>query len=256
MSNQQAAGWSTLPEVVPSEGDRSPGPQLVWAPDRAALPEVIKVEPQSSAHPDVVPPPYPITAEKTASWFRRRRKAIVIGAIVAVLAIVGIVVGVVVSQTQNNKSESSTTAEQAAPPSTTGNTPSQAQPAFGTPTTFPASSASSSTCLPGTICPQILASAQFTTPPTTFLFARGTDNAIWVRTISSNGTWQTTEWVSLGGSFVSQPNAVSPRNGRVDVFGISSDGLATEQKTYVDGAGWDSDWRVVGGKCLSPPAVC
>lgn len=101
MSDQQAKGWSTLPEVVPSEQHESPGPELVLTPDRVP-PEVTKVEPESEIQPDVPPPSYPIITDER-SWFRRRRVAIIIGVIIAALVVVGIVVGVVVSQTQKKQ---------------------------------------------------------------------------------------------------------------------------------------------------------
>ena len=47
-------------------------------------------------------PSYPAIPNER-SWFRRRRKVIIIGAVIAVLAVVGIVVGVVVSQTRKNQ---------------------------------------------------------------------------------------------------------------------------------------------------------
>jgi len=107
MPDQQAAPWSTLPEVVPSEGRKSPpGPELVLTPDPVPPEVVVKVESgESGAHPDpnVPPPSYPIVTNEKRSWFRRRRKAIIIGVVIAVLAVVAIVVGVVVSQTRKDQ---------------------------------------------------------------------------------------------------------------------------------------------------------
>ena len=108
--------WSTLPEVVPSQQDKYP----VLRPD-PVLPEAVlpdadatKIKPESGhgeheggvhTEPDidnVFLPSYPAIPDER-SWFRRRRKVIVIGAVIAVLAVVGIVVGVVVSQTRKNQ---------------------------------------------------------------------------------------------------------------------------------------------------------
>jgi len=103
MSDQQTAAWSTLLEVVPSEGRKSPpSPEVVLAPDPVPpkVVEVVKVESDElRVQLDILPlPSYlnpVITNER--SWFRRRRKAIIISGVIAVLVVVAIVVGVVVS---------------------------------------------------------------------------------------------------------------------------------------------------------------
>jgi len=129
---------------------------------------------------------------------------------------------------------------------------------FGVPTSFPTVSggiAQDSVCT-GSFCPQVLAAAQYTNPQnavgTTFMFARGLDQAIWVRVVEG-GSWKD-DWKSLGGTFVSQPSAVSIRQGRADVFAVSTSG-ATMFKTYQNGA-WDEVWTSIGGSASSPPAVC
>ena len=51
------------------------------------------------------------------------------------------------------------------------------------------------------------------------LFARGTDNALWTRTLVGN-TW--TNWNSLGGTLNSNPASVSWGSGRIDVFSTNN----------------------------------
>jgi len=85
------------------------------------------------------------------------------------------------------------------------------------------------------------------------MFARGADNAIWVREIR-NSAWRTSEWKSLGGKFLSQPAASSMRDGRVDVFGVWNDQTA-RFKTFQNGV-WETEWTNLGGDFSSPPSAC
>ena len=135
-------------------------------------------------------------------------------------------------------------------PSTSANSP---VPPFGSPTSFPSSPSGlpQSVCQE-TVCPQMLATAQYGMPPTTFLFARKSDGTISYRQLEVEG-WKT-EWQSLGGTFLSQPGAASMRNGRVEVFGVWNDSTM-RVKTYQNGV-WDKAWTSLGGECSSPPSVC
>lgn len=62
------------------------------------------------------------------------------------------------------------------------------------------------------------------------------------------------DWESLGGSFASQPGAVSTDDGNVDVFAVDPDG-AMHTLAFREGK-WADDWVSLGGKATSPPAVC
>ncbi|KAK7416707.1 hypothetical protein QQX98_005033 [Neonectria punicea] len=84
---------------------------------------------------------------------------------------------------------------------------------------------------------------------TTFLFARGTDQAISYRQADAAG-W-TTEWTSLGGVFLSPPSSLSIRDGRIDVFAVDKT-QALQVKTFQDGK-WDSKWKNLYGACSSQP---
>ncbi|KAK0619536.1 hypothetical protein B0T14DRAFT_566375 [Immersiella caudata] len=128
---------------------------------------------------------------------------------------------------------------------------------FGVPTSFPdkpAGTGDPSVCT-GSFCPQILASAQYTNPQnavgTTFMFSRGLDQAIWYRVVEG-GVWRD-EWKSLGGTFTSQPSAISIQLRRVDVFAVSSGGVMF--KTFQNDV-WDEAWTSLGGGFAGPPAVC
>jgi len=91
-----------------------------------------------------------------------------------------------------------------------------------------------------------------------FLFGRGTDQSIWYRKggLTSWGS----DWISLGGTFNSQPAAVSSSNGqRIDVFGTWTDG-SVRSKTYQAGAAsggsWTNEWLNLGGSSINAPAAC
>ncbi|KAK0652652.1 hypothetical protein B0T16DRAFT_347057 [Cercophora newfieldiana] len=88
------------------------------------------------------------------------------------------------------------------------------------------------------------------------MFARGLDFAIWVRVIeggTKGAVWKD-DWRSLGGSFTSQPAAVSIRENRVDVYAVATGG-AVMFKTYQNNV-WDETWTSLGGGLSGPPAVC
>ncbi|KAK4443289.1 hypothetical protein QBC34DRAFT_499135 [Podospora aff. communis PSN243] len=273
----QNGQYSTLPEVIPGFGNLD-----------MTLPEVRQQEQEKMfvgggygmvkpVSPS--PSPAPGTAEigdntnmggagasadePRPNWFRRQRKWVlfaIAGVIVAI--VVAVVVGVVVgtknseggtsgsggSAASNNKDSGSGTNSGSDSATPTGATP------FGVPTTFPDAPNGQlllSTCK-GTICPQMLASAQYGSPRTTYIFARGLDNAFWYRTFTA-GAW-TSEWKSLGGTFISQPTAVSMRDGRVDVFGVYQDKTA-RYKTFQNGV-WETEWTSMNGVCQSQLSVC
>ncbi len=59
-------------------------------------------------------------------------------------------------------------------------------------------------------------------------------------------------WISLGGVFTSVPSAVSWSSGRIDVFGIGTDGGMYHK--YYNGA-WSPTWEALGGIFISAPTV-
>lgn len=59
-------------------------------------------------------------------------------------------------------------------------------------------------------------------------------------------------WISLGGIFTSVPSAVSRSAGRIDVFGIGTDGAMYHK--YHNGA-WSTSWEDLGGIFISAPTV-
>jgi Repeat of unknown function (DUF346) len=86
-----------------------------------------------------------------------------------------------------------------------------------------------------------------------YVFVRGTDNALWSKTTTDNGTsWSS--WYSLGGQLASNtgPAVCSWGSGRLDVFVQGTDG-ALWHKWYTGGA-W-SGWESLGGKLTSSPAA-
>ncbi|KAK0623912.1 hypothetical protein B0T14DRAFT_191116 [Immersiella caudata] len=271
--NQQ---YSTLPEVMPGFGNRD-----LTLPE-ARQPEDEKmlaggggggfalVKPISSS-PSLAPggaAEIGNNADVTTAggarpnWFKRQRKWVLVAIAAAIVAIVvAVVVGVVVGTKSSNGSGESSESNKGGSGGSGSNsgtdsgseTPTGPTP-FGIPTTFPDPPNGElllSTCK-GTICPQMLASAQFGSPPTTYLFSRGLDNAFWYRTVT-NSTW-TSEWKSLGGTFLSQPTAASMREGRVDVFGVFTDKTA-RYKTFQNGV-WESEWTSMDGISQSPLNVC
>jgi hypothetical protein len=58
------------------------------------------------------------------------------------------------------------------------------------------------------------------------VFARGSDNAVWVRWQAHSGAKWSDSWSSLYGDFRGSPAAVLTDDGRLEVFGVGSDGAA------------------------------
>jgi hypothetical protein len=81
------------------------------------------------------------------------------------------------------------------------------------------------------------------------VFARGSDNALWQRSLQ-NGTWGS--WQSLGGSWTSAPGAAAWSAGRLDVFVRGTDN-ALYHRWWTSG-GW-SGWEPLGGVLTSGPDV-
>ncbi|KAK5996322.1 hypothetical protein PT974_03077 [Cladobotryum mycophilum] len=121
---------------------------------------------------------------------------------------------------------------------------------FGVPTSIATTQAKPSICNQA-VCPPVLSFAQVTNGKNWFLFGLGNDNAIWYREAGEN-KWLS-GWTTLGGSFKSQPAAISSKAGRVDVFSTWSDG-SIRAKTY-QGNTWAGDWLNLGGESGSAPAV-
>ena len=87
---------------------------------------------------------------------------------------------------------------------------------------------------------------------TTFVFARGVDDAVWVRVLDqSTGTWQ--PWQSLGGAVTGTPYGELMPDGRVAVFGRGVDGALWTRSTS-DLVNW-SGWESLGGLMLDDPVV-
>jgi hypothetical protein len=93
------------------------------------------------------------------------------------------------------------------------------------------------------------------------VFARGTDHALWQRSrdiVPSKGaaasdsipTWG--DWQSRGGVLWSDPAAVSPRPGHIDVAVRGTDNALWT--LHHDSGVWQ-EWRSPGGKLLSAPAA-
>jgi hypothetical protein len=80
-----------------------------------------------------------------------------------------------------------------------------------------------------------------------YLFAKGTDNALWMKqwTLQSWSAWK-----SLGGVLTSDPAAVSRRVGVIDVFVRGTDGALWTRATTDGGTSW-SNWSKIGGQLLS-----
>jgi hypothetical protein len=79
----------------------------------------------------------------------------------------------------------------------------------------------------------------------TYVFAHGTDNAVWYK--DWNGTaWSS--WNSLGGVLAagSSPAATSPASSAIDVFAQSTNGAVYEKTTANGGTTWGG-WASLGG---------
>jgi hypothetical protein len=83
------------------------------------------------------------------------------------------------------------------------------------------------------------------------MLARGTDDAIYLRSRHVGGPW--TDWGSLAGGARSGPAAVSWGPGRLDVFVAGLDAQLWH-RWWDDVFGW-SDWEALGGMLTSAPAV-
>jgi hypothetical protein len=89
--------------------------------------------------------------------------------------------------------------------------------------------------------------------PLIYVFARGTDNALWFKSVSlSGGITGQSSWASLGGVLTSSPAVCSLGPDRLDVFVRGTDN-ALWYKAF-DGQVW-ADWVSFGGSLTSSPAV-
>jgi hypothetical protein len=126
---------------------------------------------------------------------------------------------------------------------------------------------SSETSLGGVLTAPPAANATFANQSSTYasiyVFARGSDNALWLKTITPNATQITqtdnttytiSPWVSLGGQLATNtgPSVCSWGVGRLDVFVQGTDGTMY-QKVW-NGASW-SNWISLGGKLTSAPGA-
>ena len=118
--------------------------------------------------------------------------------------------------------------------------------------TFSSDDTSKPSSCRGTICPSTLSIAQQGTAGGLFVFARGSDRAIWYRQASQNA-WSG-GWKSLGGDFNSQPTAIAVGTDRVDVLAVASGGDIRMQ-TY-QGGQWAEDWLALGGDSINAVAAC
>jgi hypothetical protein len=84
---------------------------------------------------------------------------------------------------------------------------------------------------------------------TSYVFAVGTDSAIWYR-MNSGGGW--TPWSSLGGKLAGSPSAASLGPGHVRVFGRGTDGSLWSRE--FTGGAWGA-WVGHGGYLSSPPTA-
>jgi hypothetical protein len=126
---------------------------------------------------------------------------------------------------------------------------------------------SSQTSLGGTLTAPPAANATKAAPGSTYasiyVFARGTDGALYERTISPNAaqitqansnTYTLSGWTHLGGQLAKNtgPSVCSWGPGRLDVFVQGTDG-AMYQKVW-NGSTW-SNWINLGGKLTSAPGA-
>lgn len=80
-----------------------------------------------------------------------------------------------------------------------------------------------------------------------YLFAKGTDNALWVNHWL-HSSWS--GWASLGGYLTSNPAVVSPHVGVIDAFVRGHDGALWSRYTTNEGTSW-SNWYKIGGQLLA-----
>jgi hypothetical protein len=84
------------------------------------------------------------------------------------------------------------------------------------------------------------------TSATVNVYAIGTDNQIYTKSLDSTGAWnpaKTAAWTALGGRYVSPPSAVGANNVELDYFG-----LGTENGMYHNGVS-------IGGRFVTLPAA-
>lgn len=214
----------------------------------STLPEVVYYQDtQTSSLPDNANDyhTHQLPVHATAIQDRVRRRQLYLWIAVSAFLIVGVVVGSVVGVVVKKHIDRPAAVSTVSLPGTSTAT------YLGTPTTFPPSTATSSSVCRGTVCPSMLAAVTYSSAPTTFIFVLGTDSAIWYR--QGDGVAWSTEWTSLGGTFLSQPAAVLLENGRVDVFAVWKD-QSMRTKSFQNGS-WNS-WINLGGYCVTPPSVC
>lgn len=274
--------YSTLPEVVYNHDSNLPEahikcdlPEVAYN-QHSNLPEVLPKY-EFGAHGSLPNNPPSVQEEQKAQprhpWIRfprsKRNRCAVIAAIL--LLLVGIIIGIAVpvarrQQVQTQPQTEGGKAEGGKTDSTSSSTPTpplapSGSFKFGTPTSFPSASAATplaSVCQ-GTVCPQMLTSARLASSPsdrsTTFLLARGQDNAIWYRGINESKLEWASDWTSLGGNFLSQPAALSCDEGRIDVYAVWAEDRSTRTKKFLNGA-WSTEWESIGGDSVSAPSAC
>lgn len=90
----------------------------------------------------------------------------------------------------------------------------------------------------------------------TYVFARGTDNAVWYKSRSADGTWSPSQlgWESLGGYITARPAVAVTPGGRMDVFVRGWEGDLHHKAFYGDQ--WaSSTWQPLGGLTNYAPAA-
>jgi hypothetical protein len=111
-----------------------------------------------------------------------------------------------------------------------------------------------------TVCPQILSADTIGTPPQLYLFARGTDNAIWYANApaTSISSWQNNAWKSLGGPFLSQPTAATWNvSTKLSVFAVADPDRSVRTKIISStGSTWPASWENLSSRSNSPVSVC
>ena len=86
---------------------------------------------------------------------------------------------------------------------------------------------------------------------TVVVAARGTDNALWVRTLSSNGAWG--PWRSWGGTMSASPAIAGASTGRIDAFSRGPNGALWT--TTMLSSGVLTAWTGLGGQVITAPAA-
>ena len=84
----------------------------------------------------------------------------------------------------------------------------------------------------------------------TWVFARGSDQAVWYRQFSdARGTWG--PWTSLGGRTIGAPGVICMATGRIPLVFVRGADNALWRRALSGGGGWFRD----GGRLASPPAA-